>query len=71
MLDFAFFVYEDKGTCFDYALVNQSKKHYAVDHVLYDGDTVMIQKSPTAQADYYWFRHVKTIKAINYLIEYF
>lgn len=71
VLDFAFFVYEDKGTCFDYALVNQSKKHYAVDHVLYDGDTVMIQKSPTAQADYYWFRHVKTTKAINYLIEYF
>lgn len=71
VLDFAFMVHKDMGLCFEYALINNSKKHYPIDYVICDGDAVIIQKAPTVQADYYWFRHVKTTKAINYLIDYF
>lgn len=71
VLDFAFILYGDRGVFFDHALVNQSKKHYTVDYALYDGDTVAIQFALTPQADFYWFRHVKTAKAIDHLIDYF
>lgn len=71
VLDFAFMVNRDKGLCFDYALINNNNERYSVDYVLCDGDIVTIQKSPVVKADYYWFRHVKTKKAINYLIDYF
>ena len=64
-------VHKDIGLHFDYALVNNSNRHFSVDHVLNDGDTVVIQESPIVQADYYWFRHVKTTRAINQLIDYF
>lgn len=71
VLDFAFMVHKDLGLCFDYALINGKKTHYPVDHVLCNGDTVVIKKSPLIRAEYYWFRHAKTAKATNYLIEYF
>lgn len=71
VLDFAFATNADKGIFFDYALINHSAKHYAANYVLCEGDTVIIRNSPTVQANYNWFKHAKTTKAIDSLIEYF
>lgn len=71
VLDFAFMIHKDLGLHFDYALINGGKRHFSVDYVLSDGDTVIIQQAMTINVDYYWFRHVKTAKAINQLIDYF
>lgn len=64
-------IHEDIGYHCEYALINASKRHYPISYVLSDGDQVILFKSNDIHPEYYWFRHVKTEKAINYLIDYF
>lgn len=71
VLDYAFAIHKDIGIHCSYALINKSKRHYSIDHVLNNGDYVIIVTSHETYPDYYWFRHAKTEKSINYLIEYF
>lgn len=71
ILDLAFMLRKEMGLYFDYAIVNDSKQHFSVDYVLRDGDTIVIQQAPTVQADYHWFKHVKTVNAIDQLVSYF
>ena len=42
-----------------------------IHHILSNGDTVTIVTAQTVQANYDWFRHIKTASAINSLIDYF
>lgn len=71
VLDYAFAIHEDIGLHCAYALINRNKKHYPIDHILRNGDQVIIVTEDDVWPDYFWFRHAKTEKSTNYLIEYF
>lgn len=71
VLDFAFAIQGNMGLYFSYALINGQKKHFTLDHILTNGDTVEIIKAHTIQANIDWFRHLKTPTAINHLIDHF
>lgn len=71
VLDYAFFVHSEMGLHFDYAIVNDSKKHVGVEYRLKNNDKVVIIMSNIITANYNWFRHLKTHKALDHLIHYY
>ena len=71
VLDYAFFVHSEMGLHFDYATVNDSKKHVGADYRLKNNDKVVIVMSNAITANYNWFRYLKTHKALDHLICYY
>lgn len=71
VLDYAFFVHSEMGLHFDYATINDSEKHVGIDYQLKNNDKVVIIMSNAITANYNWFRHLKTHKALDHLIRYY
>lgn len=70
-LDYAFSIHSEMGLHFDYAIINDSKKHFDIDYKLKNNDKVIIITTKPITASYTWFRHLRTHKALDYLIDYY
>lgn len=71
VLDFAFLVHKEVGLHFDYARINNKDTKTQAHYVLQNLDEVVVYTSEQIKANYNWFNHVTTRKAIKTLIEYF
>jgi len=71
VLDFAFYIHSDLGYHFDYAMIDESKTRLPLHTRLNDGDTITIMASPEIEPEIAWFKHVRTSKAVHFLVKYF
>ena len=71
VLDFAFYIHSDLGLHFDYAMVDESRTKLPAHTRLNEGDRITVVASENIEPHISWFRHLKTSKAVNYLVHYY
>ena len=71
VLDFAFAIHTDLGLHFDYAMMDESRTRLHASTRLNEGDMITIVASEQISPNITWFRHVRTRKAVQKLINYF
>lgn len=71
VLDFAFHIDKELGYHFGHAYLDDSKTSLAANTKLNEGDMITIVPDENIKPDITWFRDVKTLKSVNYLVHYF
>ena len=71
VLDFAFHIHSDLGYHFACAKLYGSNTALPKHTLLNEGDMITIEKDDGIEPGISWFRHVKTRKAVDYLVKYF
>lgn len=71
VLDFAFYLHNELGYHFSYAMLDEDKTHLPATTRLNEGDRITIVADKMITPDISWFEYVKTSKATHQLVRFF